>query len=179
METWAIIKDYPRYSVSNLGRIMNNATRKILKGHVCGKGYKIGKGYLTVVLRNPQGEKPFMIHRLVATYFVPNLLDKPMVNHKDGNTCNNCAANLEWVTNQENIRHSFDVLNRRRFFGPENHRSRKVVRLEDGKIYECMKYAAEDNHLSRGNLTSACKGILKTSGGYHWAYLEENKHESC
>lgn len=171
-ELWKKVEGFPNYSVSNLGRVRNNQTNRILIGSDCGKGYKIGKGYSSVRLVNESEVRHMKIHRLVALAFVPNPEGKPFVNHIDGNTHNNDVSNLEWVTNQENIRHSFDVLGRRRFFGNDNHRARKVIRLEDGKVYECMKWAAEDNNISRGNLTSACRGILKTSGGFHWAYYE-------
>ncbi|MBQ5674818.1 MAG: HNH endonuclease, partial [Lachnospiraceae bacterium] len=50
--------------------------------------------------------KQIPIHRFVATEFIPNPENKPEVNHIDGNKMNNSAANLEWVTRSENVRHS-------------------------------------------------------------------------
>ena len=43
-----------------------------------------------------------MIHRLVAEAFCDNPNNYTIVHHKDNNPHNNCAANLEWVSTQEN-----------------------------------------------------------------------------
>ena len=53
----------------------------------------------------------YMVHRLVAKAFLPDTYsDGMVVNHKDGNKHNNCVDNLEWCTQAENERHSYDVL---------------------------------------------------------------------
>ena len=50
------------------------------------------------------------IHRLVAQAFIPNPENKLTVNHKDWDKENNNVTNLEWATQSENAKHSFDVL---------------------------------------------------------------------
>lgn len=74
-------------------------------------------GYKYVLLRPEKGRKTkaknCLVHRLVASTFIPNPDNKPQVNHKDGNKSNNCVANLEWVTVSENHRHAFRVLGRK------------------------------------------------------------------
>jgi hypothetical protein len=55
-------------------------------------------------LRNTESNnlKYFYIHRLVAIHFIPNPLNKPVVDHIDSCTTNNKVSNLRWATQQEN-----------------------------------------------------------------------------
>lgn len=49
--------------------------------------------------------------------------------------------------------------------------ARKVKCLETGTIYSSIKEAAIACSLkSSSGITNCCRGVTKTSGGYHWAY---------
>jgi len=65
-------------------------------------------GYLRVCLQKNDKQLNKSVHRLVALHHIPNLENKPQVNHKDGNKQHNDIDNLEWVTRSENMRHAFD-----------------------------------------------------------------------
>jgi len=80
-----------------------NGEKKIAKQSYGSRGMR----YAMVSAYSEGKQKHYYVHRLVAMSFVPNPDAKPQVNHIDGNTKNNCAVNLEWVTNQENIRHAY------------------------------------------------------------------------
>lgn len=84
------------YEITYDGQVINKRTGHILKPQ------PNGKGYLRVVL----GGQRYFVHRLVAQKYVPNENGYDQVNHKDGNKLNNCADNLEWVTNQQNRNHA-------------------------------------------------------------------------
>lgn len=52
------------------------------------------------------GNRTWLVHRLLAISFIPNPLNLPWVNHKDGNKLNNELSNLEWSTKSENAQHA-------------------------------------------------------------------------
>lgn len=67
------------------------------------------KKYATVSYMDGSKQRHAYVHRLVATAFVPNPNNYPQVNHKDGNTRDNSAGNLEWVTPGMNVRHAYET----------------------------------------------------------------------
>jgi hypothetical protein len=116
MEIWKDIEGYEGlYQVSSCGRIKSLArsykfgpnNEKILKARKSRKG-KNGWSYPSVALYKDNIAKFYTIHRLVAIHFIPNLENKPQVNHKDGNKLNNNINNLEWATQSENSQHAWD-----------------------------------------------------------------------
>ena len=94
-----------QYQVSNYGRyksfIKCNAHSVIPR---IMKAQYNQKGYLTVHLF----DKYLMCHRAVAQAFIPNPNNLPQVNHKDLNKANPKVYNLEWCTNAENQKHSWE-----------------------------------------------------------------------
>lgn len=87
------------YFISNLGRLYSAAYRKLFKIRIDKYGYPI-------VSLKKIAKYPLTVHRLVAQTFIPNIENKPQVNHKNGIKLDNRAENLEWSTAQENITHS-------------------------------------------------------------------------
>lgn len=99
MEEWRLIHQEPGYSISSLGRVMNNFTKHI-------KSIRYDRyGYPRVTLY-PSG-RTYTIHRLIMTNFYPAEMWNEHVNHIDNNRANSILSNLEWVTAKENIAHVF------------------------------------------------------------------------
>ena len=65
-------------------------------------------GYMQVVLIKDNKMKTYLVHRLVAIAFIPNLDNLPQVNHKDGNKQNNVVDNLEWCSVSYNTKHAYE-----------------------------------------------------------------------
>jgi len=95
-EVWITINEFPKYEISNFGRVKNNKNR-ILKIGTHRDGYK------QVCLRKNKKQYTRKIHRLVAQAFIPNPNNLPQVNHIDEDRTNNRVDNLEWITVKENI----------------------------------------------------------------------------
>lgn len=104
MEIWKYIVGYEGlYEISNLGRVRNANTLKVLSPGTCGSGYAF------VILRKDGKSYNRMIHRLVMNTFNPTSNCELEVNHIDGNKRNNHLDNLEWVTRSENLQHALNV----------------------------------------------------------------------
>lgn len=91
------------YLVDSFGNVFSKQTKQYLKHSIDRKGYAI------VTFCKEGKHKKFKVHRLVALKYIPNILNKPEMNHKDGNKLNNSILNLEWVTAAENQQHAWDT----------------------------------------------------------------------
>lgn len=47
-------------------------------------------------------------------------------------------------------------------------KSKKIICIETGIIYENSLIAQEKTGISFGNIRNVCKGLRKTAGSYHW-----------
>jgi hypothetical protein len=135
-ELWKLLPDYEdRYAVSNMGRVFGfDKTVKCIAGKLRtmhGKMLSLTlnkTGYLRCAIGKNRSFKTRVVHRLVAKTFIPNLLNKPWINHKDGIKTNNVVSNLEWSTPTENNQHAQDTgLNRARFSRKQKNAVRKFA----------------------------------------------------
>lgn len=111
MTRWRTVPDWPKYEVSDTGRVRNRRRGTVRKP-------AISDGYAVVTFTRQGRKRRLRVHRLVAEAFIPNPHGKPQVNHRDGDRANNRVSNLEWCTASENHRHKFasgNVVPRRSF----------------------------------------------------------------
>ena len=130
------------YDIYENGQVFSRKTNKYLK--------HLKKQYPSVDLYINNKAKRFMIHRLIAENFIPNINNKPYVNHIDGNKYNYSINNLEWVTHKENIRHCWD-----NGFHKIVRPVKRVICQNSGLVYESAKEAAEKlgyNHKTLCNM---------------------------
>ena len=135
METWRQVEDFPRYEVSDEGRVRYASTGRMRKSWTEQSGHK------TVSLRNP-GEKGkrVKVHRLVAKAFLPNPDNLPFVRHLDDVPGHNRLGNLSWGTNSDN---QFDSIRN------GTHYSLAITRCPQGHEYTPENTARRGKRLSR------------------------------
>ena len=101
MEIWKPIDNFPRYYVSNYGRLKSTPTQGS-KGGIM-KSTPGDRGRQCVSLRKEGKYHYRKVHRLVAEAFLPNPNNLPVVMHLDNDASNNHVSNLKWGTQKENI----------------------------------------------------------------------------
>ena len=140
------------YAVTEDGQIWS------YKSNIFLKPYVRKDGYVEVYLWKNGVKINHLLHRLIATAYLPNLNNFPQVNHKDENKLNNAVENLEWCTAIYNMNYSH---------------SKPVFCEELNKVFCGAREAARQLGLASSGITRCCQGRYKTCGGYHWRYTDE------
>ena len=94
-EEWRNLSEFPNYQVSNIGRVRNSITGRILNLSISNCGY--------VLVQLRKSKKSFMrnVHRLVALAFIENPHNKSCVDHINRLKTDNTITNLRWSTRSE------------------------------------------------------------------------------
>lgn len=161
------IKDYEDYYIDEYGNVYSLKSRRYINQQKGKDGY-----YYVNLCKNGE-RKRVAVHRLVATHFVENPLDLPIVNHKDENRENNKFNNLEWCTEKYNtnygnarVKHAKKV-------------SKAVVCIETGEVFSSQKEAGKMKGITYQHICECCKGKKQTCGGYHWRYATREDAEKA
>lgn len=158
-EVWKDIKGYEgKYKASSLGNIYSIKYDKNLKFTLS------KKGYYTVALCDGVKPKTKYVHRVIAEVFLKSKKNKQQINHKNGIKTDIRVSNLEWVNNSENQKHKYNILK-------SNKQGKKVLRVEDNKVFSSAIEAAKYMGLSKNAISNCCLGYVPRSGGYHWKYI--------
>ena len=192
-EIWKDIKGYEGlYQISNKGQVKSKARRGNWKETIL-KPSETRDHYFVVTLSKNGAQKSRRVNRIVAETFIENPLNKPEVNHIDGDKHNNNVENLEWVTTKENIIHSYKCKLRTAEEsakslgiyaqkGKINPKSKTVYQFnKQGKlvaVYGSVREAERKTKISSNCISSCCLKKSKYAGNYIWRYKEMVQNEA-
>lgn len=187
---WKKVPGYDDYEASEDGQIRKISTQRIVKQSQNKVNHYM---YASLSWRDEDGalkRKNCLVHRIIATTFLPNPDGLPQVNHKDSNRVNNNISNLEWINVSDNLKHSFR--DGRRFeacsrnasknFKEWHEKTKKPIiqKTLDGdivEIFSSVREAANKTKITYTNIGFAANGKRLTAGGYKWEFVDNKNQE--
>lgn len=179
IEIWKDVPEFEEYyKISNFGRLkskdrkIKNSNSYYTKKGCLIKPTKCTNGYYEYALYKNGIRKIWLVHRLVATVFIPNPNGLEQVNHKDENISNNNVWNLEWVNPKQNAN-----------YGTRNYKCRECNRFAfkavaqmdfNNNILNCFETIQDGARYVNGDATfisRVCKGKGKSAYGYKWKFI--------
>ena len=171
-----IIPDFPEYKINENGEVFSKYKYKTSivtddwrpVKQVLDK--KVGYFLVTLVNAKTKVRKNQFIHRLLCQAFIPNPLNKPQVNHIDGNKQNNQLVNLEWATSKENSQHAVD-LGLTTFTSCE--KAIVQIDLSTGCVireFKSLQEAETITKVARQNISKVVRGLRNKAGNFGWQY---------
>lgn len=161
-EQWNLMP-YPEYEplyVSTHGRVLRQ------NGFITGGCLHNGYSNITIYYKNSKRRATLLLHRVIAATFLGRN-DDLIVNHKDGNKANNNIYNLEYVTHRENLIHAINTELRVVKQVAQYDLNGKFIKVHNG-----IGNASRDSGAHESNISKACLGHIKSSGGFNWRYLD-------
>ena len=169
------------YKVSENGDVLSVRNNKLLRPALDKNGYKY---YVLCVNGRRVTVKA---HRLVAIAFIPNVQQKPTVDHINGVKTDNRVSNLRWATNKENtnnpitLHRVIDSVTKRLpimyEYAKKNNFNRKpvIVKWDDGReeMYPSLKATSEATGKNYSKLSEIINGKRKQPKTFNVSWAKE------
>lgn len=158
------------YKIDKDGKCFSEISKKFLKPQMSLK-------YPMYTLQINGQSKKLFIHKMVAETFLqkPNIKEKLIVNHKDGNTKNYNVENLEWCTYSENSQHAVDT-------GLLTIKNKETIFLKPSDVKDWKECVENNNYLisNNGDIVNKknyrlIKPCISNNGYYQVSLWKNNK----
>lgn len=196
-EEWRPVIGYEGlYEVSNMGRVRTVSRYIVYKNGRIDYHRKsiikqgMNKGYLYVTLCKDGFIRTKSVHRLVAETFIPNILNKPCIDHINTIKNDNRVENLRWVTHKENMNNGITKM---KIKGRNNKTAAikmKRTRIKNGytkMVYQFLfdgtliaeyygvSEASKKTGIPSSNISKCCNTCESnyTARGFLWSYNKE------
>lgn len=139
---------------------------------------------LSKLINNKREGKTIFIHKFFAEIYIPNIENKPHVNHINGNKLDYSLSNLEWCTKSEDVQHAHDtglmpslkgtkrmervlssIVKNSKIHGA----ARLVIDTETGIFYNSIKEAAQAKNYKQNTLSHKLNSRILNNTSYVFA----------
>lgn len=115
------VPGYHNYQICELGKVYKTETGVEIKN-------RAHNGYLQCRLKKDKKQYVILIHRIIASIFIPNPNKYAYVDHIDRDRLNNSLENLRWVSSSMNARNrSLSCVNTSSVKGVHMHKYRNYI----------------------------------------------------
>lgn len=173
-EVWRTCPEFYWIQGSSLGRVRTidryvsngKGGNRFVKGQILAP-HCLNNGYMQVTFSVDGKISPQLVHRIIASCFIPNPIGLPEVNHRNGDKTDNRLSNLEFCTHKYNMQYK------------EKHGVSSAeavgcpivaVNLKTWKIlrFKTQLEASRKLGISQGNIGMVILGRYKYAGDYYF-----------
>lgn len=170
VEIWtAIAGTNGRYGVSTAGRV--RGPRRMLSLMTDKDGYR----YVDISAPGPpRTVSRRRVHRLVCEAFLGEPPQGAVTNHIDRNPANNDVSNLEWCTQEENVRHSVALGSRAHLRG-ERVPTSKLTEQDVLRIKRLLSCGEMSHQAIADHYGVRREAVTRINLGKNWGWLSGDK----
>lgn len=180
-EKWKKIPGFENYSVSDLGRVRNDTTGKMLSISSDKDGYQVCYCF------NNGKRKTFRIHQLVAKAFIPNPNNYGTVDHITPDKKDNRVENLMWLSAEENSRkfQLEQITEEQKKVRSDNCKkmqekaiestSKPVMCIETGIVYSSICECSRKTGIYQSEISRVLQNKRNSAKGYHFILVEKEE----